>query len=77
LLLQVEVEIWPRTKLKDGAETVVVNLNGVKLLDHTSMVEVLVDLILSNSMLDVVVLDLLRPAVVEVMNLACHFTAVF
>ena len=53
-----------------------VDLNGVELLDHTSMVEVFVDLVLSNRMLDVVILDLLGPAVIEVMNFACHFTAV-
>jgi hypothetical protein len=54
-----------------------VDLNGVELLDHTSMVEVFVNLVLSYCMLDVIVLNLFRPTVVEVMDFASHFTAVF
>ena len=74
ILLEVEVQVWPRAQLKDRAEAVVVNFNRVKLADHTTMAQVFVDLVLTNRMLDVVVLDLLRPTVVEVVHLAGNFT---
>lgn len=76
VLLEIEIQIWSRAKLKNGTKTVVVDLYCVELFDHPPVIEVFMYLILPNSMLDVVVLDLLRPAVVKVVNLARHLTAV-
>ena len=59
ILLQVEVEIWPRAQLKDRTEAVVVDLHGVKLLYDPSVVEVFMDLIFTDGMLNVIILDLL------------------
>ena len=53
-----------------------INFYSVELFDHPSMVEVFMYLILSNGMLDIVVLDLLRPTVVEVVDLASYLSAV-
>lgn len=52
-----------------------VDLDGVVLVYYPPVVEVFVDLVLSDGMLDVVVLDLLGPAVVEVVDLAGYFSA--
>ena len=53
-----------------------VYLNGVELLDHPPVIEVFVDLVFSYGMLDVIVLDLFRPTIVKVMDLASHLPAV-
>jgi hypothetical protein len=53
-----------------------VNLDRIVLLDDPSVVKVFMNLILSQGVLDVALLDLLTPTVVEMVNLASHFTAV-
>ena len=53
-----------------------INLHRIVLLHHPTVVQVLVDLVFSNGMLDIVVLDLLTPVVVEVVDLAGYFPAV-
>lgn len=53
-----------------------VNLNRVIVLDHTSVVQFFVDLILAQGMLYVIILYLIAPAIIEVMNLASDFSAV-
>jgi hypothetical protein len=50
--------------------------DGIKLLDDPPMIEVFMYLILPNSMLDVIIFDLLGPTVVKVMDLASHLSAV-
>lgn len=75
IFLQVVVEIRPRTQLQDGAERVVVDLNSVKMLHHPAVVELLMDFVLPQRVLDVVVLHLVTPAIVEVMDLASHLLA--
>lgn len=54
-----------------------IDFNGVKLLDHPSVVQILVNLILTYGMLNIVVLDLLRPRIVKVVNLASDFPTIF
>ena len=53
-----------------------IDFYGIKLFDYPSMIEVFMYLILSNGMLDIIVLDLLRPTVVEVVDLASYLSAV-
>jgi hypothetical protein len=53
-----------------------VDLDRIVLLHNPSVVKVFMNLVLSQSMLDVALLDLLAPTVVEMVNLASHFTAV-
>ena len=53
-----------------------VDLNGVEVFNHSTVVELLVDLVFPECMLNVVVLHLIAPAVIEVMNFACNLTAV-
>ena len=77
VLLQVKVEVRARAKLKNSAKAVVINLDGVKLFDDSPVVQILVDLVLPYCMLDVIVLDLLRPAVVEVVDFAGDLPTVF
>ena len=76
ILLKVKVEVRPRTQFEDGAEAVVVDLDCVVLLDDAPVIEVLVDFVLSNSVLDIVFFDLLAPVVVKVVNLTCNFSAI-
>ena len=38
ILLEVEVEIWPRAQLKNGAEAIVIDLDRVELLDDSPMI---------------------------------------
>jgi len=75
VLFQIEIQIRPRTQLKYGAKAVVVNFHGVVLVDDPPVVQVFVYLILPDGVLDVIVLDLLGPAVVEVVDLAGNFSA--
>lgn len=53
-----------------------VDLDGVIVFDHAAIVQFFVDLVFSQRMLDVVVLDLVRPAIVEMVDLACDFTTI-
>ena len=75
-LFQIVVEVGSTAELEDGTEAVVVDLNCVEVLDHSAVVKLLVDFILSQSMLDVVVFDLVVPAVIKMMDFACDFAAV-
>ena len=54
-----------------------IDLHRIVLVHYATMVQVFVYLILSYRMLDVIVFDLLRPAVVEMMDLARNFPACF
>ena len=53
-----------------------VDLDGVVVLDHTAVVQLFMDLVFAQRVLDVVVLDLVRPAIVEMVDLARDFTAI-
>ena len=53
-----------------------IDLDSIVLFNDSPVVEVLMNLILTQGMLDVALLDLLAPAVIKVMNLACDFSAV-
>ena len=54
-----------------------VNLHGIVVLDNASIVQFLVDLILSQRMFNIVILHLVTPTVVEVVDLAGDFAAIF
>ena len=54
-----------------------IDLDSIVMLHYASIVEFLVDLVLTKSMLNVVVLYLIGPTIVKVVNLACHFATVF
>jgi hypothetical protein len=76
-LLQVEIQVWTRAKLKDGTKAIMVNFNSVVLFHNSPMIEIFVNFVLTYGMLYVIVLDLLRPTVVKVVNFASNFSAVF
>lgn len=75
ILLEIIVEVGSRAKLKDRAEGIVIDFDCVVVFDDSPMLELFVNLILSQGVLDVVVLYLVRPAIVEVVNFAGHFSA--
>ena len=75
VLLKIDVQIWPRAKLKDRAEAVVVYFHGVELFHDPPIVQVLVYLVFSDGMLDVIVFNLLGPAVVKVVDFASDLSA--
>lgn len=72
IFFEVVVKVRPTTQLQDCAEAIVIDFNGIKMLHYSPMVELLVDLVLSQRVLDVIILDLVAPAVIEVVNLAGH-----
>jgi len=51
--------------------------NSIILLHNSSVIEVFVDLVLSQSMLYVTLFDLLSPSIIEMMNLAGNLSAIF
>lgn len=53
-----------------------VDFDGVVVLHYASVIQLLMDLVLSKCMLYVVILDLIAPTVVEVMDLAGYFATV-
>lgn len=53
-----------------------VDLYSIVVFDDSSIVKFLVDFIFSQSVLNVVVLDLITPTVIEVMDFAGNFPAV-
>ena len=61
MLLEVEVEVGALAQFKNSAEAVMINLNSVKVLHHSSIDQVFMDIVLSDSMLDVALFDLLSP----------------
>ena len=61
MLLEVEIEVGALAQFKDSAEAVMINLNSVKVLHHSSIDQVFMDIVLSDSMLDVALFDLLSP----------------
>ena len=75
ILFQIEVEIRSRAKLKYGTKTIIINLNGVKLLDYTSMIKFFMNFSFPYCMLDVILFNLFRPTIIKVMNLACNLPA--
>ena len=77
VFFQIVIEVWPTAKLQDCTEAVVVDLNSVVMLHDASIVQLFMDLVLSQSMLDVVIFDLVTPTVVEVVNFAGYLTAIF
>ena len=70
ILLQVVVEVRPAAQLQNRAKAVVVDLHRVVMPHHTPVRQLFMDLVLAQRMLDVVVLDLVTPAVIEVVDLA-------
>ena len=77
MLFEVDVEVWPRTQLKNRAEAIVVYLYGVILFDNSPIGELFVDLVLSESMLDVAVFNRLAPRVIKMVYFACYLLADF
>ena len=76
VFLEIIVEIRPTAQLKNCTEAVVVDLYRVVMSHHSAVRQLFMDLILAQSMLDVVILDLITPTVVEVVNLAGNLTAI-
>jgi hypothetical protein len=77
VFLQVIVQVGPTAELEDCAETIVVDLHCVEVLHHPPVVQLFVDLILTQRVLNVVVFHLVAPAVVKVVDLASHFSVLF
>ena len=53
-----------------------IDLHGVVVLDHTTILKFFMDLVFSQSVLDVVIFYLVRPAVVKVVDFTGYLTAV-
>lgn len=54
-----------------------VDFNSIKLFDNASMVQVLVYFVFTDCVFNIIIFDLLWPAVVKVMNFASNLTTVF
>jgi len=77
VLSEVIVKVRTTAKFQNCAEAVMVNLNCVILLYHSSIVEFFVYLIFSKSMFDVAIFDVILPLVIKVMHFTSNFSAVF
>ena len=77
IFFQVIVEVRSTAKLQYCTETIMIDLYGVIMFDNAPIVELFMYLIFSQSMLDIVILDLVTPAVIEMVYLACNFSAIF
>ena len=75
-LLQIVIEVRSAAQFQNGAEAVMVDLYCVKMFDYSAIVQFFVDFILSQRMLDVVILNLVIPTIVKVVDLASNFSAV-
>jgi hypothetical protein len=75
--LLIHVEVSSVAKLKNSAETIIVDFDGVVLSDYSRVVKFSMDLVLSQSMFDVICFEALAPVVVEVMDFASDFFTVF
>ena len=53
-----------------------VDFNGVKLVNDPSMIQILMNFVLPDSMFDIIIFYLLWPAVVEMMDFARNFSTV-
>ena len=76
-LFKVIIKVWSTAEFKDSAKAIMINLYCIKVLYYPTVVEFLMDLIFSKSMLDVVIFDLIIPTIIKMVDLACHFSAVF
>lgn len=76
VFLEVVIQVRATAELKNGAKTVVVDLNSVVVLHYSAMVKLLVDLILPEGMLNVVIFHLVSPAVIKVMNFTSHLNTI-
>lgn len=74
VFLQVVIQVWATAELENGTKAVMVNFNSVEVFHDAAMVQLFMDLIFTQGMLDVVVFHLVTPAVVEVVDFACHLT---
>lgn len=54
-----------------------INLNSIILFNYSTMIQVFMNFIFSDSMLDIIIFYLLRPTVVKMVYFTCDFTAVF
>ena len=54
-----------------------IDLNCIKMLNYSPVIELFVYFILPQGMLDVIIFDLIVPAIVEVMDFAGNFSAIF
>lgn len=77
ILFQIIIEVRSTAQLQDGAKTIMINLNGVIVVDNAPIVELFVNLILAQRMLYVVILDLVTPTVVKLMNFTGNLAAIF
>ena len=76
ILLEIVVEVGAAAQLQDRAEAIVVDLHRVVVLNHAPVIQLFVDLVLPQSVLDVVIFDLVCPTVVKVVDLAGNFATV-
>lgn len=54
-----------------------VDFNGVIVLDDSSIIQLLMNFILSERVLDIVIFDLITPTVVKMMDFASNLSAIF
>jgi len=70
------VQVWPRAKLKHCAERVVINFNCVKLLNHTTIVELFMNLIFPECMFNVRIFNIFTPIIIKMMDFTSYFPTV-
>lgn len=76
MLFKVAVKVWSTAVFKDSAETVVIYFYSVKLSNYSSIDEIFVYFVFSESVFDIAFLYTFVPSVVEVVYLAGNFPTV-
>lgn len=74
VLLQIKVQIMTITVLQDGAKRIGVDLENIVQAHHARMIKLLVNIVLAQSVLDVVCLLVVLPVFVELMDFTSDVT---
>lgn len=72
VLLQVEIQIVAVAILEDGAERIGVDFEDVEQPHHSRMVQLFVDVVLAQSVLDVIGLLVVLPVLVQLVHFTGH-----
>jgi len=71
----VQIRSW--AQLQNSAKWVMVNLDCIKMFNNSAVIQLLVNLVLPQCMFNVIIFNLITPAIVKRVDLACHFSAHF
>ena len=72
MLLEIKVQVVPITVFKNGAEGIGINFEDVKQANDPRMVQLFVDVVLSEGVLDIIGLLVVLPIFIQLVHFASH-----